>query len=121
MLALVGSSQLVRCMVDGTIELLTFEVKLASYNTFSITITARRVRLESLKDVASAKVASRLTWEAANLVVSGIPLEETLTTLTGWDLAMTTCPPELNKVTVNDLLAQLGLPVTLQSDLKRFL
>ena len=123
MLALVGSSQLVRCMVDGTIELLTFEVKLASYNTFSITITARRVKLESLKEVASAKVASRLTWEAANLVASAITLEETLTNLQDWESAMLTWQqPAVNlKLTFADLFVRLGLPETLQSDLQRFL
>ena len=122
MLAMVGRYQLLRCMVEATsMNFLTFEIKLASHNTFSITIIAQRVRLQSLKELACSKLAPRLTWEAANLVASGIPLEETLTTMTDWDLAMTTWPPELNKVTVNELLAQLGLPVTLQPDLKRFL
>ena len=122
MLAMVGRYQLLRCMVEATsMNFLTFEIKLASHDTFSITIIAQRVRLQSLKELTCSKLAPRLTWEAANLVASGIPLEETLTTLTGWDLAMTTWPPELNKVTVNELLAQLGLPVTLQPDLKRFL
>ena len=119
MLAMVGRYQLLRCMVEATsMNFLTFEIKLASHNTFSITIVAQRVRLQSLKELACSKLAPRLTWEAANLVASGIPLEETLT---DWDLAMTTWPPELNKVTVNELFAQLGLPVTLQPDLKRFL
>ena len=111
-------------MVDGSMELLTFEVKLASYNTFSITITARRVRLESLKEAASAKVASRFTWEAANLVTSAITLEETLTNLHDWEfaMAMLTWQPAVNlKLTFNDLFVQLGLPATLQTDLQRFL
>ena len=119
MLAMAGSSQLIRCMVDGTMDFLTFKVKLASYNTFSITITARRVRLESLKEAASNKVASRLSWEAANLVASAITLEET--NLQDWESAMLTWQPALNRLTFADLFVQLGLPETLQSDLQRFL
>ena len=122
MLAMVGSSQLVRCMVDGTMDFLTFKVKLASYNLASITITAQRVRLESLKEAASNKVASRLSWEAANLVASAITLEETLTNLQDWESAMLTWQPAVNlKLTFVDLFVQLGLPATLQSDLQRFL
>ena len=121
MLAMVGSSQLVRCMVDGTMDFLTFKVKLAYYKTFSITITARRVRLESLKEAASNKVASRLSWEAANLVASAITLEETLTNLQDWEAEMLTWQPALNRLTFADLCVHLGLPQTLQSDLQRFL
>ena len=119
MLSLVGSSQLVRCMVDGTMDLVTFNLKLASYSTFSITIKAQRIRLESLKEAASIKVASRLSWEGANLVTSGITLEETLTTLQDWE--MVTLQPALLNLTFNDLFLHLGLPTTLQSDLQRFL
>ena len=119
MLSLVGSSQLVRCMVDGTMDLVTFNVKLASHSTFSITIKARRIRLESLKEAASIKVASRLSWEGANLVTSGITLEETLTTLQDWE--MVTLQPALLNLTFKDLFLHLGLPTTLQSDLQRFL
>ena len=121
MLAVVGSSQLVRCMVDGTMDLITFQVKLASHNTFSITITARRVRLESLKEAASNKVASRLSWETANLVASAITLEETLTNLQDWETAMLSWQPALLKLTFTDLFLCLGLPATLQSDLQHFL
>ena len=119
MLSMVGSRELVRCMVDGTMDLVTFNVKLASYSTFSITIKARRIRLESLKEAASIKVASRLSWEGANLVTSGITLEETLTTLQDWE--MVTWKPTLLNLTFNDLFLHLGLPTTLQSDLQRFL
>ena len=119
MLSLVGSSQLVRCMVDDTMDLVTFNIKLASHNTFSITIKAQRIRLESLKEAASIKVASRLSWEGANLVTSGITLEETLTTLQDWE--MVTLQPALLNLTFNDLFLHLGLPTTLQSDLQRFL
>ena len=119
MLSLVGSSQLVRCMVDGTMDLVTFNLKLTSHSTFSITIKARRIRLESLKEAASIKVASRLSWEGANLVTSGITLEETLTTLQDWE--MVTWKPALLNLTFNDLFLHLGLPTTLQSDLQRFL
>ena len=121
MLTLVGSKQLVRCMVDGTMDFLTFELKLASYNTFSITITARRVQLKSLKEAASNKVASKLCWEAANLVASAITLEETLTSFEDWESAMLTWQPALTRLTFSDLFAHLGLPSTLQSDLQRFL
>ena len=120
MLGMVGSSQLMRCMVDGTMDFLTFKVKLASYNTFSITITAQRVRLESLKEAASNKVASRLSWEAANLVNTAITLEETLITNLQ-DSEMVTWEPVLNNLTFADLFLRLGLPQTLQSDLQRFL
>ena len=119
MLSMVGSRELVRCMVDGTMDLVTFNVKLASYSTFSITIKARRIRLESLKEAASIKVASRLSWEGANLVTSGITLMETLTTLQDWE--MVTLRPALLNLTFNDLFLHLSLPTTLQSDLQRFL
>ena len=103
MLTLVGSKQLMRCMVDGTLDFLTFELKFASYNTFSITITARRVQLTSLKEAASNKVASKLCWEAANLVASAITLEETLTSLEDWESAMLTWQPALTRLTFSDL------------------
>lgn len=121
MLAMVGSSQLIRCMVDGTMDFLTFKVKLASHNAFSITMTAQRVRLESLKEAASNMVASRLSWEAANLVASAISREETPTNLEDWESVMLTWQPALNRLTFADLFVQLGLPETLQSDLQRFL
>ena len=107
MLGMVGSSQLVRCMVDGTMDFLTFKVKLASFNTFSITITAQRIRLVSLKEAASCKVASRLSWEAANLVTSANTLEETMMTNLQ-DSEMLTWEPALNNLTFAKLFLHLG-------------
>ena len=66
-------------------------------------------------------VASRLSWEAANLVASAITREETPTNLEDWESVMLTWQPALNRLTFADLFVQLGLPETLQSDLQRFL